>query len=876
MHDPLGQALEALRLVEAHPDQAVAIASHVLSDAEVACFPEAASVAERALGLVARGRHDLVEARCRFQRAFEVAEGASLPVRAAEARTSLAFVLTLLGDTSGALRQVDLATPHLEGAAAARLLVQRAGILQRLGRLDEALDGYDRALPALRHAGDVEGEARLLSNRGVLYAYRGDFPAAEADLVAAERRHVELGQRLDAAGVHHNLGFVAARRGDVPTALRRFDHADQEFRALGARFPAVALDRCETLLAVRLVEEARAVGAAVAGELEVAGAEADLAEARLLLSQATLLGGDPAAAAALAELARHQFLSQGRSGWAAVARYAALRASWAAGVAPAATLAEAQATVDELVGSRWVVPALEARLIAGRAALAAGLLEEAIDQLRQASGARFQGPADVRARAWHAEALLRRSRGDLRGADHALQAGVAVLAHNRGVLGATELRVHAAANVADLAQLGITLALESGEAVRVLEWAERLRWGAAGLTRTPRPPADLDVANHLAELRHVVGRLEAAGFAGEDPGRLLRRQAQVEWEIRRKTRHAAGGGARSDRPAGLEDIAAGLGEWALVELVEHCGELGAVTVVDGRADLHQLGTTAETHEALDALRFALGRLARPGGSTAARRGARALAAHSAARLDGLVFGPLRRLVGERSLVLVPTGPLHAVPWATLPFCRGRPVAVSPSATRWLRASTAGDLLGGATVVVAGPRLAEAEPEARDVAAAYRDAVVLVGPEATSENVMRAVDGARLAHFAAHGRFRADNPLFSALSLIDGPLTVYDLERLEQVPRRVVLSACEIGLSAARPGEALMGLVSSLFALGSCTLVASVVAVGDATARPLMVAFHRFLTAGMGPAEALGCAQAASSREPDDAPFSAGFVCFGAG
>jgi CHAT domain-containing protein len=178
--------------------------------------------------------------------------------------------------------------------------------------------------------------------------------------------------------------------------------------------------------------------------------------------------------------------------------------------------------------------------------------------------------------------------------------------------------------------------------------------------------------------------------------------------------------------------------------------------------------------------------------------------------------------------------------------------------------------------VAGPRLAEAEPEAYDVAAAYQGAVVLVGREARSENVMRAVDGAGLAHFAAHGRFRADNPLFSALALVDGPLTVYDLERVEQVPRRVVLSACEIGLSAARPGEALMGLVSSLFALGSATLVASVVAVGDATTRPLMVEFHRLLAGGTGPAEALGCAQQRISGEAADAPFSAGFVCFGAG
>ena len=49
--------------------------------------------------------------------------------------------------------------------------------------------------------------------------------------------------------------------------------------------------------------------------------------------------------------------------------------------------------------------------------------------------------------------------------------------------------------------------------------------------------------------------------------------------------------------------------------------------------------------------------------------------------------------------------------------------------------------------------------------------------ATAARVLDAIDGARVVHFAAHGTFRADSPLFSALRLDDGPLTVYDLERL---------------------------------------------------------------------------------------------------
>jgi hypothetical protein len=52
----------------------------------------------------------------------------------------------------------------------------------------------------------------------------------------------------------------------------------------------------------------------------------------------------------------------------------------------------------------------------------------------------------------------------------------------------------------------------------------------------------------------------------------------------------------------------------------------------------------------------------------------------------------------------------------------------------------------------------------------------------TEKVMAAIDGAWLVHMAAHGTFRADSPLFSAIELDDGPLTVYDLERLRRAPR----------------------------------------------------------------------------------------------
>ena len=70
------------------------------------------------------------------------------------------------------------------------------------------------------------------------------------------------------------------------------------------------------------------------------------------------------------------------------------------------------------------------------------------------------------------------------------------------------------------------------------------------------------------------------------------------------------------------------------------------------------------------------------------------------------------------------------------------------------------------------------------------------------------------HLACHGSFRADNPLFSTLSLADGPLTVYDLERCRTMPRTVVLSACNVGHVAVAPRGTLLGLASALMTFGA--------------------------------------------------------------
>jgi hypothetical protein len=878
---PAALAEEAHRLLGVDPARARELAAEALEQARAARDHASGSVASRALGMAALDLDDAPTAVEHLRSAVGAARRARCTRRGAEARMALAFALLNQGRSTAALHQAAIAARAGDGDA--QMALQHATILERLGRTDEALGGYRRGLTAARRAGDRQTEAKLLCNRSVLHAYRGALGAAQADLRGALAIARGLGQPLLAATVLQNLGWVATRRGDLPAALANFDAAEPVVAEAGARHGVLELDRCHALLAAGLGREARASARRAVARLEDNAMAAELAEARLALAEALLADGDPDAALDAAERARAQFEHQRRPGWTALARHVAVHAAFARGERTPALHAGARAAATALAAAGWPGAALDAQVLAARVALALGQEANAAHALQDVARARRGGPVALRVGAWHAEAL-RRLAQDRRGAAlRALRAGLAVLDQHRLSLGATELRAGAAVHGSALAALGLHLALASGRAGAVLEWAERGRAGALW-QRPARPPGDAALAADLAELRTVLAAVGEAGKASGDTAGPLRRQAELEAAIRRRARHAAGEGeGEAYAPPRVERLRAALAQRTLVEFARDGDALWAVVATAAaRPRLVRLGAPAIVERELSALRFALRRLARGTGSAASQAVARDNAAHAAGALEDCLLAPLGGVVDDRhELVLVPTGELHAVPWAALTSCAGRALSVAPSAALWLRAARrrAAPSRGAlALALAAGPGLAHAGAEVRALAARHPADAVLLDDDASVDAVAAALETADLAHIASHGTFRADNPLFSALQLADGPLTVYDLERLRSAPRDMVLSACDGGLSAVRPGDELMGFSGALLALGTSALIASVVPVPDEPAHRLMLALHERLTAGDEPAAALAAASTAAldRSAPADYATAAGFVCFGAG
>jgi len=870
------QAREALRLAEADPGRSAALASAVAERARAVHDVEATAIAERALGLAALHTDDLDTAMRHLRAAIALSRRARSPRLAAEARMTLAYVLNGRGWPRQALREINAAVVELDGVERARAEAQRGAILQLLGRLDEALISFRESLPVLRRFGDRLWEQRVLSNRGVVYGYRNEFAAAEKDLREAAALCEQLDLGLSVGFVQQNLGWISTQRGDVPAALDYLDLAEQRFRDLGSRLGFVLADRSELLLSVRLVSEALQAGEQAVREFEHEGQRIALPEARLLLARAAGLAGDNAGAVEQARRAVAEFTRQQRPHWAALARFVLLSSRLGGSERPRVAVRQMARAADALTVTGWSGAALEARLLAGQLAIDRGWQSEGSRILEQASAARRRGPALLRSRAWHAEALLRLAKGNTRGAGAAARVGLRVLDEHRATLGATDLRAYASGHRSELAALGLRIAMASGRASRVLAWAEQGR-ARHLLSRPVLPPDDPELADALARLRVTVREIYELRHEGHRSTRLSARQAALEREIRDYCRRQPGGSTGNTvGQVSVADLSAALGDAALVEFVQLEEMLHAVTVADGRARLIHLGPMDQIRDLVNLVPFALHRLARHSASEASCAAAVSMLRHAAARLDAALVAPLAGEVNGRPLVVIPTGLLQSLPWSILPSCTQRPVAVAPSAVLWLEASRRRPEVAGSVAVAAGPGLPGARAEAEAVAAIYQTPA-LVGPAATVQAVAAALGSAGTVHLAAHGRVRADNPLFSSLRLADGPLTAYDLERLDRVAPMVVLAACDTGRPVVCAGDELLGFGATLLSLGTRQLIASVMPIPDAETAPLMVAFHRRLAAGLPAAQALSEAQPEiSSGEPAAMAAAAGFICIGAG
>lgn len=818
--------------------------------------PRARAYAGQALGIVLRDEGRAEQSLTVLRDALRWAKRDGDPDRVRDVRATLGVALALAGRSLSGLRELEAARDGATGVLAAKIAMRHAGVLAVRGGQSATVPLLRSALTALQGAGEAAWEARTRVWLGYVLMELGRVDEAEAEFGEASRILEEQGAWTDRLATLANLAEVALRRGDHALALRRFGeaghaHRDAGWPVHGAMF---ALDFASAYRAAGLARDA------IEMLQDFEGEKVPVVEAQFLATMAgALLDADqPAEAAEAAQRAAELFRRQDRPWF-----HLRARLTWVLARAEQGDrrgLAAAARSVAAELHRQSAHEAPLALTVAGR--LSRGEIRATCWE--QAASYRNHPNALVRAASWHARALAREESGDRGGVLRAASAGLDALDEHRRLLGSTELRARASTHGHDLALVALRHAVTDPR--DLLRWSERTR-----ATTLAQPPATSDAATippTLAALRDNGRRLIEARQEGEATEALEEERLRLERAVRTESHTLSALAVTERRPIAVEEIVAGVGDGCLIELVDVDGVLHVLVLHRGRVRRRIGGPTAAVAALLAPAAMLLRRAA---------RGRPVDLAGLGARLETAILGDAVRLLPDGPVVLAPTARLHGLPWALLPALADRPFSIVPSAGQWLRATATPRprKRDRRTLLVCGPGLASGGAEVPLLAEHHPEASLLTGADARLEAVLDALDGADLVHLAAHGHFRADSPLFSSLDLADGPLTVHDLERVRRAPYRVVLSACESGVLAPVGAEELLGLASSLFALGTAGLVSSVAEVNDAATAALMVELHDALAAGETPASALHRVRESSAGDQVAAGTAAAFVALGA-
>ncbi|MER5263646.1 CHAT domain-containing protein [Actinosynnema sp. NPDC002837] len=823
--------------------EAIALYDESVRDLEAGWASGAVGAATLSTALVNRGLTNIAfglpEAAERdMRRAIELAEAEDLPLMKAKALGNLGDIAHLTGDVPRALayhEQAERVFRLLAPDLVARTQIDRARVMLAAGLADEAAGHLDEALVVLRRrrVGQDLAEAELARAAAALLQ---DDPTTARQLAdQAQRRFRRRGSKSWA-----ELAALMRMRAEFASATRPPDSATPPSTSSTAiPTPSAAHTSPTEPAATEPADHGRTAPADH-------GRTAPAPAAALTSPAGRTSPADPFVP------------TQERT--ETLPTRASTRVS--ARVSARVTPARATRLAERLTAVGLTDEASVARLLAVRMAIRRGDTKAARALLDQVPAPGPITPIDHRMLLRLCRAELAVAVGEPGPALREAEEGLAELGRVRDRMGGLDLLCGTAVHGRELGELAVGLVLEhDGDAEATFDWLERTR--AQVYRYEPLPAIDDPVlARRVAQSRSLSRAVQQARLDGRPVAELEARLDELQREVARLGWHTSVWGR--PRPVrGVTEVRAALGDRAMVSFVTHRDVLSAVVLVAGEARLVRLGRTAQVFESARQLHADVDVLGPDHLSPLLAAAVAASAARRAERLDEALFGPLGGLIGERELVVVPTGDLYAVPWNTLPSLHGRPIVVAPSATAWLNAMAA-RTSAKRVVLVAGPNLPEVVGEVSDLRGTYPDAVMA---EAVSD-VLAALDGARLAHIAAHGEHVADNALFSRLELADGPLFAHETARLRTTPEQVILAACSLALSHIRPGDEALGFAGALLASGSRTVVAAVNQVGDRAAAMTMGTFHKLLADGKPVSHALAEAIAAD-------PLRRPFVCFGA-
>ncbi len=244
------------------------------------------------------------------------------------------------------------------------------------------------------------------------------------------------------------------------------------------------------------------------------------------------------------------------------------------------------------------------------------------------------------------------------------------------------------------------------------------------------------------------------------------------------------------------------------------------------------------------------------------------------------WSPLEIESTEPRLLLLPEGDLANLPWQAMmqgrsPLLERHHFTLAPSLRHYLHARQ---------ISVTGETVELFEGASEDLPMVSDELQGLVKRSTTKCILHRSATRtdwpgsgeAKIWHYSGHAQFRPDNPFYSFLSLVDGPIFAADFRLRETKVGLVTLAACRSGQQVALPGEESTGLVRSFLEMGARNVIAGYWPVSDQSTAAWMNHFYEHYLAGESLAQATRNAAMAVRQKFPSAYHWAAFAVHGAG
>jgi CHAT domain-containing protein len=771
----------------------------------------------------------------------------------------------------------------------ARLEINIGNIYYRQDRFAEALACYERAYRGLPEEQDAEGIAAVLSNMATCYISLNAFPKALNAYQQARKFCAEHAMPLLVTQADYNISYLHYLRGEYSTAIQMLRATRLNSQKLGDAYHHALcnLDLAELYLELNLSSEAAELAQQGYEGFRKLGMGYEAAKCLAFSAMAASQKGHAFEGLKLFAEARETFVREKNQAWPSlIDLYRALVFYNEGRFFEARRLCSD--ALDSFRALNLASKSVLAQVLLARIALRTDDPDQAFEQARAAAERAPELEAPFLT--YQAHLLLGniysfRSNRDEAYASY--QTARQALETLRGSLRGEELKIAFIKNRLEVYENLVELCLSRNDGVASVEEAfafveQAKSRSLMDLFVRPAPtlaesePGQSELVRSIRDLREELNwyynliereQLQPEQQSSDRIATLQKQARDREKELIHMLHEATDAdamqaGLQTPSHVPLATIRAAIPADTLV--IEYFRVRDRILVcLLGRESLEILPVTLETRVAsfLRLLQFQLSkfRLNPEYLEQFYDSLVQATQAHLRELYDELV-APVASRLKANHLVFVPHGLLHYVPFhalfdGTQHLIDRHTISYSPSASIYALSQARTANSSGAALVfgIPDPQAPAILDEVQALTGVLEQAELFVGQDASEQILRSKGPTSRLIHIATHGRFRHDNPMFSAIRLGDSFLSLFDLYQLRLPVELINLSGCSTGLNVVAAGDELIGLARGLLHAGAQSLILSLWDVHDKSTAEFMTVFYRFLQSGKTKAAALQAA-----------------------